>query len=226
MAHSERCPMQPSLLCGVHRRRYLSSPGLRAENILRLDPPHVPRRSTPSQHLDRQSHDCQRALRSSRTTWLCCMIGPSTLFLASLPTRFTTCIRVRWTPRLVARPSASLTFQRAGPRTDPGFREALDAAQVAEFEPGDVLFYPAMWWHHVEALGSFNAMINYWWIPSPCFHGFNADTLLHTLLSIRDRPEQENRPGGKCSTTTCSEPGEAAGEHLPEHARGNLGAHG
>ena len=32
----------------------------------------------------------------------------------------------------------------------PRFREALAAGQVAEIEPGDVLFYPAMWWHHVR----------------------------------------------------------------------------
>ena len=37
----------------------------------------------------------------------------------------------------------------------PELREALAAAQVAELEPGDALFYPAMWWHQVEALETF-----------------------------------------------------------------------
>ncbi|WP_342776846.1 cupin-like domain-containing protein [Hankyongella ginsenosidimutans] len=41
---------------------------------------------------------------------------------------------------------------RAGSRTLPRFAQALEQAQVAELEPGDVLFYPALWWHNVEAL--------------------------------------------------------------------------
>ena len=73
----------------------------------------------------------------------------------------------------------------------PRFRDALDAAEVAELEPGDVLFYPAMWWHHVEALDPFNVMINYWWNASPAFMDTPMTTLLHALLSLRDRPEHE-----------------------------------
>src|SRR3954469_18816056 len=41
--------------------------------------------------------------------------------------------------------------------------EALAAEQLAGMEPGDALFYPAMWWHQVDALESFNVMINFWW---------------------------------------------------------------
>ena len=42
----------------------------------------------------------------------------------------------------------------------PGFRAAIEAAQVADLEPGDALFYPGMWWHQVEAFDAFNVMIN------------------------------------------------------------------
>src|SRR6185503_17120441 len=34
----------------------------------------------------------------------------------------------------------------------PRFREAIAAGQMAEVEPGDAVFIPAMWWHHVEGL--------------------------------------------------------------------------
>src|SRR5204862_262211 len=37
----------------------------------------------------------------------------------------------------------------------PRFGDALATAQVAELEPGDILFYPAPWWHQVEALAPF-----------------------------------------------------------------------
>ncbi len=63
----------------------------------------------------------------------------------------------------------------------PGFHAALAAGQVAELDPGDVLFYPALWWHHVEALESFNAMINYWWTTAPEFLDSPQATLLHAL---------------------------------------------
>jgi hypothetical protein len=49
----------------------------------------------------------------------------------------------------------------------PRFRDALAAAQVAELEPGDVLVYPALWWHQVEALDPFNVLVNYWWNAAP-----------------------------------------------------------
>jgi hypothetical protein len=105
----------------------------------------------------------------------------------------------------------------------PRFREALDAAEVAELEPGDVLFYPVMWWHHVEALDPFNAMINYWWNTSPAFMDTPMTTLLHAILSLRDRPEHEKSAWRELFEYYVFGPAERAGEHLPEHARGYLG---
>jgi hypothetical protein len=104
----------------------------------------------------------------------------------------------------------------------PRFREALAAAQVAELEPGDVLFYPALWWHHVEALDAFNVMINYWWNLSPAFIDTPQTTLLHALLSLRDRPEAEKRGWRELFDYYVFGPSERAGEHLPEQARGAL----
>lgn len=105
----------------------------------------------------------------------------------------------------------------------PRFRDAAAAAQVADLEPGDVLFYPAMWWHHVEALDGFNAMINYWWNTSPGYMDTPMTTLLHGLLSLRDRPEPEKRAWRELFDYYVFGPADRAGAHLPEHARGNLG---
>jgi hypothetical protein len=105
----------------------------------------------------------------------------------------------------------------------PCFKDAVAAGQVASLEPGDVLFYPAMWWHHVEALDTFNIMINYWWNTSPKYIDTPQNTLLHALLSLRDRPEQEKRAWKELFDYYVFGPAEHAGEHLPEQARGNLG---
>jgi hypothetical protein len=45
----------------------------------------------------------------------------------------------------------------------PRYREALDAAFVAELEPGDAIFIPYLWWHGVQSLANFNVLVNYWW---------------------------------------------------------------
>jgi hypothetical protein len=45
----------------------------------------------------------------------------------------------------------------------PRYREALDAALVAELEPGDAVYIPYLWWHGVQSLSRFNVLTNYWW---------------------------------------------------------------
>lgn len=45
----------------------------------------------------------------------------------------------------------------------PRFASALESAQQAELSPGDALFIPRDWFHHVEALERFNMLVNYWW---------------------------------------------------------------
>jgi hypothetical protein len=105
----------------------------------------------------------------------------------------------------------------------PRFADALAAAEVAEMEPGDALIYPALWWHQVEALDPFNVMINYWWNTSPSFMDTPQNTLLHALLSLRDRPQHEKRGWQALFEYYIFGPADRAGAHLPEAARGSLG---
>ena len=105
----------------------------------------------------------------------------------------------------------------------PRFRAAMEAAQVAELEPGDALFYPAMWWHQVEAFDTFNVMINYWWSTSPKFMGTPMNVLRHALLSLRDRPAREKEAWRHVFEYYVFGPPERARDHLPEHVRGELG---
>lgn len=104
----------------------------------------------------------------------------------------------------------------------PRLREALAVGEVAELEPGDSLFYPAMWWHQVNALEAFNVMVNYWWNTSPSYMDTPQNTLLHALLSLRDRTEQEKRAWRAMFDYYVFGPADRAGAHLPEAARGNL----
>lgn len=45
----------------------------------------------------------------------------------------------------------------------PRFAAALEVAQTAELLPGDAIYIPRDWYHHVEAIERFNVLVNYWW---------------------------------------------------------------
>jgi len=49
--------------------------------------------------------------------------------------------------------------------TSPRLEAALAVAHEAELGPGDAMFIPVDWYHHVEALDSLNMLVNYWWKP-------------------------------------------------------------
>jgi hypothetical protein len=105
----------------------------------------------------------------------------------------------------------------------PRFREALKSAQVAEMEPGDALFIPSMWWHHVEGLDNLNVLINYWWRQSPAYMGTPVNVLNHALLTIRDLPIEQRKAWHDIFQYYVFDADENTFEHIPEKARGPLG---
>ena len=64
-------------------------------------------------------------------------------------------------------PISLVSFREPDFARFPRFREALSAAHVAELEPGDAIYIPPLWWHHVESLDPLNALVNYWWKGAP-----------------------------------------------------------
>lgn len=104
----------------------------------------------------------------------------------------------------------------------PRFREALARAQVAELEPGDAVFIPSLWWHHVEGLAPFNVLVNYWWRDVPHFLGKPEDALFHAILALRDLPEADKARWRDLFDHYVFATGEAVTAHLPPAARGIL----
>jgi len=64
-------------------------------------------------------------------------------------------------------PISLVSFREPDYGRFPRFREALANALVAELEPGDAIYIPPLWWHHVESLERLNALVNYWWKGPP-----------------------------------------------------------
>ena len=106
----------------------------------------------------------------------------------------------------------------------PRFAAALEHARTAELEPGDALYIPYQWYHHVEALDPVSVLVNYWWDPARRDIGSAWDALLHGMMTLRNLPPDQRRAWrAMFDRYVFLEDGDPA-EHLPAHARGILGA--
>jgi len=105
----------------------------------------------------------------------------------------------------------------------PKYAQAQKTALVAELEPGDALFIPSMWWHHVEGLERFNVLVNYWWHQSSALMSSPADVLDLALLSIRDLPSAQKKAWKNILDHYIFNEDKNALDHIPESARGSLG---
>jgi hypothetical protein len=103
----------------------------------------------------------------------------------------------------------------------PRFTEALRHALQAELGPGDALFIPYGWWHHVESLTPFNVLVNYWWNEATD-HGAPHGALLHALLTIRDLPPDQRAVWSEIFAQLVFADPESALAHLPASQRGML----
>ena len=104
----------------------------------------------------------------------------------------------------------------------PGFRDALVHAQVAELEPGDALFIPSLWYHHVEGLAQFNILMNYWWRDSPRYLGQPNNALHHAIMTIRDLPDHERAVWRAMFDHYVFSGGADARDHVPAQGQGVL----
>ncbi|WP_126942465.1 cupin-like domain-containing protein [Xanthomonas sp. BRIP62418] len=104
----------------------------------------------------------------------------------------------------------------------PRYAQALEHALVAELEPGDALFIPSMWWHHVQALTPFNVLVNFWWRQSPAYMDSPMNALMLALLTMRDLPAEQRAIWQDVFDHYVFDADEDTAAHVPESARGVL----
>ena len=124
--------------------------------------------------------------------------------------------------------AAAMSLPRLDASDDPRYprlQDALAHAQVAELEPGDAIYIPPVWWHHVASLEQLNALVNYWW-RTAAFPGHVAEpglnALMHCILAYKSLPRVE-RDAWKTLLDHYVFADEDPATHIPETRRGVLG---
>jgi hypothetical protein len=123
---------------------------------------------------------------------------------------------------------AAISMARLDQLDDPRYprlHEAMAHAQVAELEPGDAIYIPPMWWHHVASLGKLNALVNCWWKRT---HGSalapntRLGGLLHCILLFKSLPAAERAAWRELLDYYVFDDEDPAA-HIPAERRGWLG---
>jgi hypothetical protein len=113
-------------------------------------------------------------------------------------------------------------FEEPDFETFPRFQRALENARLADLEPGDAVYIPSMWWHHVEGLEILNILINYWWNATPAFMDAPANVLDYALLALRDLPRPQRDAWRAIFNFYIFDFDEESIGHIPEDRRAEL----
>jgi len=107
----------------------------------------------------------------------------------------------------------------------PRAAEAMAQALTAELEPGDAIYIPHMWWHHVRSLDDLSILVNYWWDeappPQPGLAPINA--LIHALLSFEGLPDEQRAAWQAMFDHFVFHANGDPNGHIPEERRGIRG---
>lgn len=193
-------------------------PGFATENILDLvDPAVVPRiwignRLTVQTHFDLSEN-------------IACVVAGRRRFTLFPPEQTPNLYPGPFELTLAGPPVSMVRLDEPDPGRYPKFAAALEHALVAETEPGDAVYIPYFWWHHVRTLDDLNVLVNFWWNEAEPDLGSPFDALLHAILAIRDLPEHQRAAWRTMFEHYAFGANGDPVEHLPPAARGALGAH-
>lgn len=101
----------------------------------------------------------------------------------------------------------------------PKFRTALESAQYVDLLPGDAVYLPFRWYHHVESFEDFNILVNYWWSDARKDIGSALGAFLQSLTSLSTLPPHERAAWAHIFDHFVFHRNGDPWEHLPEHAK-------
>lgn len=121
-------------------------------------------------------------------------------------------------------PVSMVDFEQPDLQRFPRFEAAIEQARGVVLEPGDAIYVPSMWWHHVEGLERINILVNHWWYPGPGYMAAPLDALMHAILGIRELPAPQREAWRVFfDHYVFNADAERVAGHIPEERRGILG---
>jgi hypothetical protein len=102
----------------------------------------------------------------------------------------------------------------------PRLKEAMANAVRADLEPGDGLYIPPLWWHHVKTTGPLNMLVNYWWNPARPDLINPTSALNIAALAWKEMPDYQRQAWRELLNYFVFEDKGDPVAHLPEGAQG------
>jgi hypothetical protein len=109
----------------------------------------------------------------------------------------------------------------------PRFTQALEAALVADLAPGDAIYIPALWWHHVQSSAPLSILVNYWWkaapqpgLPAPAATPMQA--MIAAMDALRALPPAQRQAWAALFAHYVFDAGVDPAAHIPAHRHGVL----
>lgn len=123
---------------------------------------------------------------------------------------------------LAGQPCSLVDFHNPDFDRFPKFKDAMQHAQIAKLEPGDAIYVPSLWFHHVENPGQLGMLVNFWWREGPDYMFTPSFTLMHALLTLRDMPLEERARWQQIFDHYIFSANDETLAHIPDDARGVL----
>jgi len=122
---------------------------------------------------------------------------------------------------LAGQPLSLVDFHAPDIERFPRFAQAMEVAWEVVLEPGDTLYIPPLWWHHVESVAPVGVMLNHWWPGFANYADNPMNALKHALMSIASLSDSERAAWRDLfDHYVFDRAGEGPMAHLPPDRRG------
>ena len=120
-------------------------------------------------------------------------------------------------------PVSMVDFDAPDHERYPRFANALAAASVVDLTPGDAIYIPYLWWHHVRSIDAISLLVNYWWKPTTATYGNPIDAMRLSMMAIKNLPDPHRAAWRAMFDQYVFMENGPPGTHLPVASRGVLG---
>lgn len=104
----------------------------------------------------------------------------------------------------------------------PRFAQALEHALVVDLAPGDAIYIPTLWWHHVQSIGVLNILVNYWWTASPVQIPGPMEAMIAAMAAMRAMTPDQRAAWASMFQHYVFDASVDPAAHIPAHRQGVL----